>query len=662
MIRLPILDTLDVDGYGLFPGTSTKPGLHITMNPGLTLVLGANGLGKSTLVTLIYRMLTGPYEIPGLVTAGSLGSMRLDATRLQRWDQRVLAARVVDEAQNASATLQFVLGSSQVRVTRSLATLTVTQLECDGDELQATDDRFQELVVEHSLLPAFGDWIVLLRYLTFYFEDRRALVWDPSAQRQILRLLMLPRATSALWASKEREVLELDSRVRNLQATLNREEGVERRAKTKAKDGQALVAEIGALEAELHDLVPLMEASSEALPAADAERQRARLRMLTTEQEREAAYRDLERLQLSRIADAFPDGADTARYLISRLLSTDVCQTCGSSVPDFAAELEQRLAGSHCVVCSSDLPERAGRRPVERKIAARTKDLDPLETALESARTVGERAEATFDALVEEFRRAEHDVAVRRAKVAGLVRRLPADERERRSQSDEVTSLRSRLERLRSDLDRLRGEFETQVKRDMLTIAEQRTKVIDAFQTFAEGFLFESCNLNWAPHKDRVGQTGPTVDYPSFEFEMSGSDFPTAVRRSGPEQVSESQREFIDLAFRMTLMSVASEGGCGSLVIDAPESSLDAVFSERAAKVLANFASPSTKNRLLVTSNLVDGQLIPKMLSEAGISSARSKRVVDLLELAVPTTATRELAADYRRVRDRLFTTSKSNS
>lgn len=205
--------------------------------------------------------------------------------------------------------------------------------------------------------------------------------------------------------------------------------------------------------------------------------------MLTTEQGREAAYRDLERLQLSRIADAFPNGADTARYLISRLLSTDVCQTCGSIVPDFAAELEQRLAASHCVVCSSDLPQRAGRRSVEREIAARTKALDALEIALESARSVGEQAEATFDALVEEFRRAEHDVAVRRAKVAGLVRRLPADERERRSQSDEVTSLRGRLERLRSDLDRLRGEFETQVKRDMLTIAEQRTKVIDAFRS-----------------------------------------------------------------------------------------------------------------------------------------------------------------------------------
>lgn len=293
MISLPVLEALDVDGFGLFPGTKAKPGLHVTLRPGLTLVLGANGLGKSTLVTLLYRMLTGPYEIPGLATASSLGSMKLEPTRLPRWDQRVLAARVVDEAQFASATLRFALADQHLAVTRSLATLEVTHLECEGDELQATDDRFQELVRELSGLPSFGDWIVLLRFLTFYFEDRRALVWDPSAQRQILRLLMLPRETSALWASKEREVLELDSRVRNLQATLNREEGVERRAKAKAKDGKVLLAEIEALEEELRHHIPVLDAASAVLPDADAERQRARLRALTAEQDREAAYRDL---------------------------------------------------------------------------------------------------------------------------------------------------------------------------------------------------------------------------------------------------------------------------------------------------------------------------------------------------------------------------------
>ena len=85
MIRFPIFESLDVEGYGMFPGRASRPGLHIALQPGLTLVLGANGLGKTTLVTLLYRMCTGPYEIPGLAGSAALGNRSLEATRLQRW-------------------------------------------------------------------------------------------------------------------------------------------------------------------------------------------------------------------------------------------------------------------------------------------------------------------------------------------------------------------------------------------------------------------------------------------------------------------------------------------------------------------------------------------------------------------------------------------------
>ena len=83
MIKLPILDRLDVTDFGLYPGSERhQPGLHLEFKPGLTLVLGANGLGKTTLVTIIYRLLTGPYDIPGLAGRGDLGSMRLNTTPL----------------------------------------------------------------------------------------------------------------------------------------------------------------------------------------------------------------------------------------------------------------------------------------------------------------------------------------------------------------------------------------------------------------------------------------------------------------------------------------------------------------------------------------------------------------------------------------------------
>ena len=659
VIRLPLFEQLDIEGYGMYPGTSSTPGLHISFNPGLTLVLGVNGLGKTTLVTILYRLCTGPYEIAGLALSPVLGTRSLTATKLARWDQRVFATRVTDEAANATATLRFRLGSKAVEITRRLNSLAVTALKVDGIEFQATDDRFQEVVTDLSGLPDFGDWILILRYLVFYFEDRRALVWDPTAQRQILRLLLLPTEVAAAWAAKERQVLELDSRVRNLQNALNREEGVERRARARAKQGKTVAQQLADLDEELQVQINELEAASEALPGAEEARQQARLRALTFEQEYDAARRDLEHRQLSRIAAAFPSHDETAKYLISRLLSTDTCQTCGHVVPAVAAMLAERIDESLCVICGSTLNgANAVRQPSLTRLG---NEVDRLATALAASREARTEAEAAYDALLASFTRLDAAVAQKRSAIAALVRRLPPDERSLREQSAEVSSLRGRLERLRLELDGLRSEFEAVVRTDMRTIAEHRGAIISEFRQFAQGFLFESSELRWAPHKSRVGQTGPLVDFPAFEFEMAGSDFPSPVRRSGPDQVSESQREFVDLAFRMTLMRVAGETGSGSIVIDAPEASLDAVFSERAATVLVRFAEPALNNRVLITSNLVDGQLIPRMLAEAGITSPSDPRFVDLLDVATPTRAVVELSEEYEMVRDRLFNGSILN-
>lgn len=611
VIRFPVFEHLSVDGYGLFPGTEATPGLHVGFEPGLTLVLGANGLGKTTLVTLLYRMCTGPYEIQRLAPGAPLGFRSLDVTRLQGQERRVLAARVVDDAAEASATLSFSLGRDRIEVSRSLRTLAVTGLRHNGTEVQATDDKFQELIARLTQLPAFGDWILVLRYIVFYFEDRSALVWDPTAQRQVLRILLLPTSTAAAWAAKERQVLELDSRVRNLRNTLNREEGVHQVAQIKASESASVLDELKRTETELAGDASRLDALTEQLPAAEADRQRARLRALTAEQERDAAQRSLERLQLRRIAAAFPTHDETAKYILSRLLSTDVCQTCGTEVPEFAAALERRLDQSECIVCGSPLAQRGDENVLERELQKIAASLEKLELALAVATELREQTETTYASTLSEYQQLSSKVAEQRALASALVRRLPPDERTLHAQSAEISSLRGRLDLLSADLDRGRSEFEASVRNDMRTISRKRESIIERFQSFAEGFLFESCRLRWAPHSARVGQTGPTVEFPAFEFEMSGSDFPTPVRRSGPEQVSESQREFVDLAFRMTLIAVAGENAAGSIVIDAPESSLDAVFSERAAQVLARFADPDLNNRLVLTSNLVDGQLIP---------------------------------------------------
>ena len=82
MIRFPVFDSLNVNDFGLYPGTKQAPGLSCTFKPGLTLVLGANGLGKTTLITVLFRLLTGPFDIPALMSRADLGNASLRVTGL----------------------------------------------------------------------------------------------------------------------------------------------------------------------------------------------------------------------------------------------------------------------------------------------------------------------------------------------------------------------------------------------------------------------------------------------------------------------------------------------------------------------------------------------------------------------------------------------------
>jgi hypothetical protein len=277
------------------------------------------------------------------------------------------------------------------------------------------------------------------------------------------------------------------------------------------------------------------------------------------------------------------------------------------------------------------------------------------DSGLADARSGHSEAEHAYAEHLAAFTELGARIANRAQRIELLIAALPPDEALLHQRRSQISILRTRVEEIRQSLFGKRAAFEAFIESINRTVVGRSNEVEADFEEFARGFLLEDCDLVWAPHAARVGQTGQAISFPSFDLSLSGSDFTAPVRRSGPEDVSESQREFIDLAFRMALMSVAGANGVSSLVIDAPESSLDAVFTRRAAAVLARFAGDSDGNRLVLTSNLVEGSLIPTLVAMAIPAAERNDRIVDLFELAEPTAAVREMRDEYRHVRDELL-------
>jgi hypothetical protein len=661
MTAFPVFDRLVVSGYGMYPGTKAKPGLDIAFGPGLTLILGANGLGKTTLVNMLYRMCSGPTDIPSLAGGGELGGRSLASSRLGRSEQRQFAERVVDRAVDATATLEMELGASRLAVTRSLQTLELLALEVDDHALGTGEGEFQKAIVRAAGLSTFADWILLLRHVAFYFEDRRALVWDPTAQRQIFRMLLLPSETSDKWSKLERDILTLDSRMRNLLALLTREERHYSRAEAALGTEKEVRDELQQLEAQQGADHPRLDRLDQEVVQLDAGRTTARLNALRAALAQESAYRDLERRQLLAIDSVFPTQDATARYLLSKLFANQQCVTCGSPAPDAAAAMRDRLEQDSCVVCGHRFEtSQDGPSFSTRSLKNAESRLQKASAQSDAAEEERQEVESAYAATVAQLQTLNATVSARTARIDALVARLPPEEAELHDTRAALAGFRLQVEEMKTELARRRrvfGDFITSATR---TVATRSDAIQSVFAEFADGFLLENCRLSWSPHKAQLGQTGQQMTYPAFELDMGGTDYASPVRRRGPLQVSESQREFVDLAFRMTLMTVAGSDGVGSLVIDAPESSLDAVFVTRAATVLTRFSHRTPDNRLIVTSNLIEGDLIPELLSQSGIESPRDPRVVDLLQVAAPTAATRQLSAEYRQVRVKLFARAAS--
>jgi len=655
MINFPVFDRLDISDYGLYPGVkNSEPGLHVQFHPGLTLVLGANGLGKTTLIRILFRMLTGPFDIPHLEDRHELGTTSLETHRLPTRECKTFAGRVMDNARNARVCLSFHLGAHSVVVERRLSDLSLTQLKVDNQQIEPKEEKnYQTTIIKLVGISSFGDWILILRFLIFYFEDRRALVWDPSAQRQVLRLLLLPASEALRWTKDEREILELDSRRRNLLAAVGREERALTESEAKVKTSVNVRNEIKKLTDLKKIETESYERLADELQDIDNARRQARLRVLESEQEREAQFRGIERMKLAAIGAQFPSRAETARFILAQLLTDQICIVCGNPVPEVAADYAARIEHAQCVVCGSSVanskePSSAHGDKFDSEVKQATANLGRIEADLTEARRTLMEAEADYQSHVTQMGKLREKIEDRSLRIDLLVRKLPPEEAAMHEQRSQLALMRARVEELKVKQDSMHelfGEFVKKVNRE---IAKSKEAIKTSFDHYAEGFLLEQCRLTWSPQKATVGQTGKSLTFPAFELEMAGSDFPSPVRRSGPEEVSESQREFIDLAFRMALMSVTSDGG-SSLVMDAPESSLDAVFAPRAAYVFARFAETTSSNRLIITSNLVEGQLIPSIM-ESIPQKDRATRVVDLVAIATPTVAVRERRSEYEGI------------
>lgn len=661
-MHFPVITGVRVEGYEMYPGTDGDFILDQPMDAPLTIIMGANGLGKSTLLTLAFRLLTGPNDIPGARERKELGSAKLTVAEIP--DRRTFANRVSDRAENATATVRLRVGPSEYEISRSLKNLRLTRVRKDSADQLLDEARLQQSLATAAQLSSFADWILMLRFVTFYLDDRQILFWDPAAQTTLLRSLFLSPGQAAEWLRLERAALTADSEHRNLRNVVNRQRKLAASKVSSSGSGvEKLRTEYARLAQEEAASDEELDAVIEMRRTAESDRAKTNVARLHAQRSREAKATAYERLKLIDLAARFPSANESALLIWSELLAERHCLVCDSDVPELAEEISRRVDRRLCAVCASDLPTGqpatttsitdAQVRAAWDELVEVGRQLDQLDHNYVSALAVV----AKYDEAVQEVEMARADRQARISVIRGM---LPTDDDEFAELQSDLARFEARLGLLHAELDEKARDFDQYVQGTIARIVEHADAVKSAFERYSTRFLLGRGELTWQPRSQQLGQSSHSVLVPSFEIRLGGSVDGGKTVRSNAADVSESQKEFIDLAFRMALIETAGESG-GSILIDTPESSLDSVFSQRAAEVLAEFCSRGEDHNLIVASNLTDGRLIPAMAKEVSQLGAPPV-ILNLLEVGRPTVALVELRDEYDRAYSRFLNELKADN
>ncbi len=652
MINFPLLRRVRSEQYLLYPGPGKDHIMDLEFGDGSWLILGVNGLGKSTLLHLARNLLAGAVRTRQAGFAG-------DRNDIQPIGDRFFAVRVGDDAREATGLLEVSFGASVLTVSRRLSNLTLISAslsKSDGTKEEIEDEaQYRAVIATLMGLEGFEDCLRVIDNVMFFLEARRSLIWDDAAQFEIFRALLTPADSAALRALEGR-IVSADSSARNLSSVIYKITKDQQKEAKRHQTAGEVRAKLASLRAALNEQAVREENLQGALDSLEEERDDARLQLKRAENEAAEATREYEAIKFSTLKSAFENISPTQQYLFLKLATERVCFACGQEAAQAAETIQHRIAEGLCPVCGSTHPSRgisneAENFPERAELAYGRIEQTRFKLQ-ENIRTYDDRVKraAAVDAELIEVRREIEHIRLEMRKLNKL---LPQADVEKLEQ--EQSRINAFMEQMKEfQKQRTAAEDDIQYLLDRLKKkTEEVTGVLQAaFDKMAKPFFAEQVRLVYAPRLLRIGQAGKQFPFPAFEIEMtSGATQGDYVRRK-VDQVSLSQREYLDIIFRMVLIEVLGQSG-GSLIVDGPEGSVDAVFAAKAGDLFSAFSERAGQNTILAC-NIVEGDFIPRVLKRYDANEKKT-RVINLLDQAVPTAALRVLEPLYLEKIDKIL-------
>ena len=658
-IYLPELIEIKIKNFSLYPNALD---FSYDFVNGVNLVLAGNGMGKTTFVNLIKYAITGGYNSPYDLRRTYLGSA---IERRGHYSKDYFKNRMdssVAISGDAIVIIRFKVAHVVFQVERGLNTLSIEKIFVDGVELKGAQVDFAkyeflspeekekclqykyEKEFERYSNISFDDLIFFVHIVLFFGEDHKTILWhtaNSESNKLDVQQGLFNRYFNSPELNNEREESLRKAKYLN---SLARHKSEDIRAIRKVLDGanknkseaSGNVQDILSIKSNIEHVDNVLNdthSRRKSLEFKSSEIQneinKISVSINALENEKNQVEEKIRRLSWEMMHPSYD-------AFIENIIHNHLCPMCNKP----SESIHEKVINNQeqCFVCGTIFDEIK-----DTELSAKYEDISlayrELSQRLKTYQSELSSIDRQINLCDQEFSQLEGRKRSLMSKLRGLEFNNSKNDYPSDLQIfyDEITNLESEknkfLEESRKELDKA----EIISKKIEEIIIANTTKFSALFSSYAEKFLGVRCSLTY----DIIEGNNQNRFYPVIDNKV----------RTNPEELSESQRFFVDHSFRMSILSFFYKTPT-FYIVETPDSSLDLSYERNAAMVFLNFLK--NPNALIITSNLNNSNFVNYLIDN---DSDVKVSIVAILEMARKSHVQSEsslLLSQYKKIRSKL--------
>ena len=628
-VYLPTLKKIKIVNYSLY-----SEDIDYDFIEGLNLIVGGNGVGKTTFINILKYALIGLYK-KQLDVKNYKGEKRLTRESYKNSDSFFRnRTKLVDSDKKGFVELHFMINETLFVVKRSLYEAKILKVNVikngrrtivDGEPINQDSYKdyndaeknknnlqynYEVLVSKEANLSDFDDFIFFVNQILFFGESRENVLWNEDVQDRLMNAFFNDPKYE-----KQRKNFEFEAKYQDSLARHRQEEiKAIRRVIKQINEGNLDNTDIRKLK--ILDEIDSLEKKQDSVERKQAEieketksyyKRTADLSTALNQKEKEKEKYN------SKCANRLWKDLNPKYEIFKKQYEFNrVCPFCNSDL----SVKNVKTSSDECFFCHTKI---VGISDENEKISNLKREISNLI----SERTKYERLiienEKNLKKLDSEYR----NLKIKLFDKKTILRSLKSNENNNSNQDFSYQIMMNRIDQLNKEKEEHQDKSEELLKkaseiakRIENSLQKNTRNISNVFSDFAEAFMKLPCWLTLESVKDK-----------KVRDRMIKLFFPVIdnVARYDEEELSESQRFFVDYSFRMSVLKFFYTTG-SFYICETPDGSLDVSYEENAADIFVKYIS--SPNVLVMTTNLNNTSFIKTILGKT-----QNKKILNLFKI-----------------------------